>query len=94
MCTNDIVDIGTETASYTVPPLGTTVSTVYASLSATPPTPLIPMLFTSNGSRALRFAPTTAYVATDSPGGSRIVLYRPHVVFKLYDISTRVDKSL
>jgi hypothetical protein len=32
---------------------------VYASLSAAPPTPLIPFRFTCNGPRMHRFAPTT-----------------------------------
>jgi hypothetical protein len=35
------------------------VWTVYASLSATPPTPLIPLPFTSNGRGTHRFVPTT-----------------------------------
>jgi hypothetical protein len=35
------------------------VWTVYVSLSAAPPTPLIPMPFTSNGPQTHRFAPTT-----------------------------------
>jgi hypothetical protein len=58
--TKDTIDTGNETASYKVLPLGDNfvVRTVCASLSATSPTRLISLLFTSNGSRAHRFAPT------------------------------------
>jgi hypothetical protein len=46
LCKPDIPNIGTETASYKVLPLGNMfiVWMVYASLSATPSTPLIPLL--------------------------------------------------
>jgi hypothetical protein len=37
----------------------------HASLSAAPPTPLIPLPFTSNGKGTHTFAPTTATVTTD-----------------------------
>jgi hypothetical protein len=52
------------------------VWTVYASLPATPPTPLIPLPSTSNGSRAHRFAPTTVLgtsaVETESLNNRRV----------------------
>jgi hypothetical protein len=43
------------------------VWTVYASLSVTTPNPLIPLPFTSNGSRAHRFASTTVTFVSSSP---------------------------
>jgi hypothetical protein len=58
MQTKNITDIGTETASCKVLPLGNKW-TVYASLSATPPTLLITLPFASSGRGTHRFVPTT-----------------------------------
>jgi hypothetical protein len=67
--TKDITDRATETASYKALPLGNNfyLWTVYDSLSATPPTSLIPLPFIYNGRGMHIFFPTVID-AIDSEG--------------------------